>query len=122
MILNDPSLLESHVVDFFKTLYTNDLVFAESTMSFGFNSMDLNQASHLSVLSEEDKIKEALMGMNLSKALGPDGFPTSFYQKNWELVKPNLITFIHSTFHNSRLIKSVNDTLISFIPKVPNSD
>lgn len=107
---------------FFKTLYIDDLVFAELTMLFGFNSVDLNQASHLSVLLEEEEIKEALIGMNPSKVQGPNGFPVSFYQKNWEVVKPNLITFIHSTFHNSNSIKSVNGTLTSLIFKFPNPD
>jgi hypothetical protein len=36
------------------------------------------------------------------KALGPDGFPARFYQKNWAVVKQDMIAigpgFFHSQF------------------------
>jgi hypothetical protein len=40
--------------------------------------------------------------MELHKAPGPDGFPAEFYQKNWEVIKDDLMA-LFSQFTNGDL-------------------
>ena len=48
----------------------------------------------------EEDIKTAVFGLGAEKTLGPDGFSIIFFQKFWDIVKPD-ITFLSS--HNSSM-------------------
>lgn len=45
----------------------------------------------------EDEIKFVLFGMHPNKSPGPDGFPAIFFQKNWNLIKSDLVATISSS-------------------------
>ena len=52
-----------------------------------------------------------------NKSPGPNGMSPFFFQKFWQIVKTNVVNTIQSFFHSSRLLKSINETLISLVPK-----
>jgi hypothetical protein len=60
--------------------------------------MDFFQAEALIQPFSANEVKLALFGMNSNISLGPDGFGPSFYKAFWDLVKPNLLSFM-SDFH-----------------------
>ena len=66
---------------------------------------------------EEYEIKEAIFNMNPHKALGPDGMTPLFFQTFWDVVKQDVISAINSFFHSGRMLKAMNHTVISLIPK-----
>ena len=66
------------------------------------------------------EIKQALFSMGNEKAPGPDGFTSLFLKKAWHFVKGIVIEAIRSFFISGVLLKEVNSTIISLIPKVPN--
>nr|XP_027081023.1 uncharacterized protein LOC113703745 [Coffea arabica] len=68
----------------------------------------------------EAEIKEALFSMNPTKAPGPDGMTPNFFQKFWNILKTDVIQAITSFFHSGHMLKAVNHTIISLIPKVEN--
>jgi hypothetical protein len=43
----------------------------------------------------EKEVKEAVFGSYADSAPGPDGFPFLFYQKFWELIKPDLMGMVN---------------------------
>lgn len=51
------------------------------------------------------------------KSPGPDGIPPVFIQKNWDLVGPNICDVVHSFVASGHLLKKVNWTFITLIPK-----
>lgn len=60
----------------------------------------------------------ALKGCNNLKAPGLDGFNFSFVKKGWEFMK-ELVHQFFSEFHaNGKLMKGINSTFVSLIPKV----
>jgi len=63
------------------------------------------------------EIKEALFQMNPDKAPGPDGFNANFFQKNWDIVKDDVVQAMLSFFRTGRLLKQVNHTFLILIPK-----
>jgi hypothetical protein len=69
----------------------------------------------------EKEIKEAVFGSYAEGAPGPDGFSFLFYQKFWDLIKPELLRMF-SDWHRGELdIFRLNFSLLTLIPKEPDA-
>ncbi|XP_029148790.1 uncharacterized protein [Arachis hypogaea] len=64
------------------------------------------------------KIYKALNSIGSLKAPGEDGFPAYFFKDNWDLIKVSFTSCIRFLWNQPSDIKSINQTLISLIPKV----
>nr|GEU68753.1 hypothetical protein [Tanacetum cinerariifolium] len=64
------------------------------------------------------EIKEAIFSMRDDKAPGPDGFTSAFFKKAWDVVGINVTNVIQDFFINGKLLKEINHTIISLVPKV----
>ena len=68
----------------------------------------------------EEEIKAVIFSMNPDKAPGVDGMSPLFFQKFWTTIKKEVVNAIQTFFHTGHLLKSVNHTVITLIPKVLN--
>ena len=68
----------------------------------------------------DDEIKSALFFLKDNKGPGPDGVSLGFFKKSWSVVGADVTRAIRSFFRSGRLLKEVNATYITLIPKVPN--
>lgn len=66
------------------------------------------------------EILTALMCLKPRKTPGPDGLYPIFIQKNWDVVKDFVISFVKNVFEGQKILEGANDTLISLIPLGPN--
>ncbi|XP_071939906.1 uncharacterized protein [Coffea arabica] len=66
----------------------------------------------------ENEIDDALFSMNPEKAPGQDGMTPMFFQKFWSSIKSDIIPAIKAFFHSGLMLKSINHTVISLIPKI----
>ena len=71
---------------------------------------------------ENEDIKQAMFSIGGLKAPGIDGYPTIFFQRNWNQVGPAVCKAIKSMWTNAEEIRVVNKTLITLIPKVENPE
>jgi hypothetical protein len=70
---------------------------------------------------EERKVLEVVKGINRDKAPSLDGFPMTFFQDCWDVIKSD-ITWVFSNFHDhSKFVKSLNASFIALIPKTPRA-
>ncbi|XP_062103652.1 uncharacterized protein LOC133814746 [Humulus lupulus] len=75
----------------------------------------------LQVYTEED-VKEALFDIPGSKFPRPDGYSSYLFQDNWELVKEDVCTVVLSFLHSGKLLKELNSTILTLIPKTKCPD
>ena len=66
----------------------------------------------------EEEILAALSQMSSLKAPGPVGLQASFYQKYWKIVGKFVCKMVRAFFHNGHLLKEINRTFITLIPKL----
>ncbi len=55
--------------------------------------------------------------MEKGKALVPNGFSIEFFQEFQEIVKYDLLDVVQESYRNKQMLKSLNSTFLSFIPK-----
>ncbi|XP_074291347.1 uncharacterized protein LOC141618137 [Silene latifolia] len=55
-----------------------------------------------------------------SKAPGPDGFSRQFFKDSWSIIRTEVYEAIVDFFHTGKLLKQLNATLVTLIPKVDN--
>jgi hypothetical protein len=61
-----------------------------------------------------------MFSMKGNKAPGPDGFSASFYQKAWPVVGSCVEEAVLEFFGSGKLLKEVNSTIITLVPKKRN--
>ena len=69
-------------------------------------------------IPSEEEIQRTIFKMNPLKALGPDDMPGLFFKKFWHIVRIQLIQTVQNFFRDGWLLKDMNKTFITLIPKV----
>ena len=67
-----------------------------------------------------EEVGEAIRQMAPLKALGPDDMPPLFYQTYWMDVGMDVTQAVLSSLNSRSVLKSINHTFITLIPKVHN--
>uniref|UniRef100_A0A2N9IMG3 CCHC-type domain-containing protein n=1 Tax=Fagus sylvatica TaxID=28930 RepID=A0A2N9IMG3_FAGSY len=62
-------------------------------------------------------VEKVVWDMNPLKAPGPDGFPGLFFWRYWDIVGYQVIDAVQSFFREGWLLKQMNHTFITLIPK-----
>ena len=78
----------------------------------------MNENLNKSFTREEVAI--ALKQIHPTKAPGPDGMSTIFYQKYWSIVGYSITNMILNVLNNNLSMTCLNKTNIALIPKVNN--
>lgn len=60
--------------------------------------------------------------MRKEKALGPNGFPVDFFQEFWDIIKLDLLEVVQGSQRNKQILRALNATFISLIPKCEGVD
>ncbi|GJT49873.1 putative reverse transcriptase domain-containing protein [Tanacetum coccineum] len=60
----------------------------------------------------------SFFSMGDDKAPGPDGFTVAFFKKAWDVVGSNITCAVWDFFSNGKLLKELNHSIISLIPKI----
>ncbi|XP_074290277.1 uncharacterized protein LOC141617008 [Silene latifolia] len=64
-----------------------------------------------------EEIKKIMFSIPIHKYVGPYGFSSAFFRDAWDVVGGEVCEAVQDFFHNEKLLKQLNHTLISLIPK-----
>ncbi|GJT93496.1 RNA-directed DNA polymerase, eukaryota, reverse transcriptase zinc-binding domain protein [Tanacetum coccineum] len=105
---------------FKKFLGTKDEVCAFPTGCIVVNNkLNFDEAMRMVRPVNDEEIRDAMFGINDSKAPGPDGFTAKFFKATWKIIGKDICMAVRDFFLIGKLLGEVNATLISLVPKIP---
>ena len=69
----------------------------------------------------DEEIKKAIFQCHPQKAPAPDGFNAGFFHSNWNTIGDEITKAIKLFFYFGKLIKELNHTFITLVPKTTNA-
>ena len=114
---SDQGIIQDHIVNFYKSLFTESGVRWPLLDGLHFNFLDEEEAAWLERPFGEEEVFNVVMAFNGDKALGLDGFPMSFFQHCWHILKPDIMAVAHEFHPHNQFEKSLNAMFIALIPK-----
>ncbi|XP_062100649.1 uncharacterized protein LOC133806576 [Humulus lupulus] len=76
------------------------------------------QAEFLLENYTDKEVKVALFSIPDEKAPGPDGYSSTFFKQTWDITGKDLIEAVLSFLHTCKLLKELNTTTVTLVPKV----
>ena len=110
----------------FHNLYTQPVNEAQDILEQLANlelpTLNEYQTQQLEMPISDEEITLAVNQMGPLKTLGSNGIPTAFYQKYWNTVRIDITNMVKAFLHSGFMLKSLNHTFITLIPKLPNPE
>ncbi|XP_074313875.1 uncharacterized protein LOC141649075 [Silene latifolia] len=119
-LCTDSSAIQQAFIDYYHGLLGSSSTvdnICESVIADG----PILTAAHHEILTAEvssEEIRKAMFDIGGNKAPGPDGFNSQFYKDTWEITGESVTKAVKDFFTSGKLLKQVNATLITLIPKV----
>ncbi|XP_021762980.1 uncharacterized protein LOC110727706 [Chenopodium quinoa] len=115
----DKDQVKGIVVDYFANLFKDEGNEEEQDIPSGV-STEFEHSDWCNLVRPFTKcdIELAVNSLGSLKAPGPDGFQAIFYQKNWELVAPNVYAMALPTLEGRGLPDTINETFLVLLIKL----
>ncbi|PWA74759.1 RNA-directed DNA polymerase, eukaryota, Reverse transcriptase zinc-binding domain protein [Artemisia annua] len=84
------------------------------------NKLTTNEAEAMINRVSDEEIKAAMFQIDDNKAPGPDGFTSCFFKKAWSVIGKDVCNAIREFFETGKLLKEINSTIITLVPKSQN--
>jgi hypothetical protein len=72
------------------------------------------------IMAEE--IRDTMFSMKSNKAPAPDGYTADFFKASWSMVGADVVEAIQDFFVSGKLLKEVNATILTLVPKKTNAE
>ena len=67
---------------------------------------------------DDKEVKATIFSMHPNKAPNPDGMSSLFFQKHLHIINLDVVNAIKRFFHSDHMLRALNETLMTLIPKV----
>ncbi|KAJ9544401.1 hypothetical protein OSB04_024108 [Centaurea solstitialis] len=114
---SDPSLLKSHIFNFFQDKFKDQPGEKFSFRSSFLRKLSRDQSFNLEAPITNTEVKNAVWSCGGDKAPGPDGFSFAFLRKFWELVGNDFYKALKDFEDNPSHIAASNASFIALVPK-----
>lgn len=115
--MQDQEEIRREAEDFYQRLYQEDQAVRPRLDGMEFKRISDIERRMLEKPFSKDEVWKLLSSMKGDKALGPDSFSISFFQKCWHIVKSNLMKVFEKFYFSKEFYDQLNNTFITLIPK-----
>lgn len=116
VILSEDDIVKE-VVKIFETLYLKEECRRFNFEGLNWALLNAHWSESLEAPFEEEEIYNAARYLGNLKSLGLDGMISEFYEKSWNILKPDLVWVFQDPFGNEIVNKKTNETYICLISK-----
>lgn len=120
-LIQDPDEIAFAFVNYYKNLLgscdSQRSLVSDSVVKRGTIVED-NMHSILTAQFSDAEIKKVMLSIDGNKSPGPDGFTSQFFKDTWEIVGNDICLAVKSFFSSRKLLKQLNASSITLIPKV----
>ncbi|XP_056171295.1 uncharacterized protein LOC115678577 [Syzygium oleosum] len=124
-IIREPALIQQHIVSYFENLLAVDSSIIRPDIStirpMLQHILDDNQILLLSRQVTDIEIQNSMFSLAKGKAPGPNGFNADFVKSNWDIAGPSVISAVRDFFRSGTLLRELNCTIVTLVPKSPNA-
>ncbi|KAL0394538.1 UNVERIFIED_CONTAM: hypothetical protein Slati_4420000 [Sesamum latifolium] len=124
-LLTDHSAVIREFTEFCKKLFGGSRSLARMGLTYlqpyAKHIISTTEAQQLISPVQRQEIKDALFGISEDSALGPDGFSSGFFKAAWTVISDDFCQAVLEFFSHGHILKQLNTTLITSIPKVQMS-
>ena len=113
----DPDAISESIINFYSHLFEEEESDRPLLDGLDFSMIPAEDAIWLERPFGEEEVADVVAGFNGDKAPGPDGFSMGFYQSCWDILRPDVMAFLHYFHDLCSFEKSLNATFVSLIPK-----
>ncbi|KAL0300440.1 UNVERIFIED_CONTAM: hypothetical protein Scaly_3046100 [Sesamum calycinum] len=121
-LLTDFAAVKDEFVTYYKQLFgetrRQSQLNLDHLQPYAKHLISEDEAEQLIAPIQRHEIKDALFDINEDSAPGPDGFSSCFFKATWTVVGEDVCQAVMEFFNHGRLLKQLNATLITLIPKV----
>lgn len=116
-VIGEPKRVKQVVVGHFRKLYSEEWK-SRPMLDGHFITIGDDEAKRdLEAEFTLEEVWAAVKDCNGNKAPGLDGFNLFYIQKNWEVMRSEILQFMHEFHSNGKLAKGLNSSFITLIPK-----
>lgn len=109
--------IKEEILNFYQQLYRENEPWRPSARFENLAGITEVESSWMERGFEEDEIYTVIKSCAADKAPGPDGFTMAFFKHAWEIIKHEIISALNYFHLHCHMVKSINATFISLIPK-----
>jgi hypothetical protein len=106
----DRKTMQAMAMSFFKNLYTVDPGVNSNEVAHLFQQCISDETNTSLCRDFSEEISDTLFLIGPLKAPGPDGFPPRFFQRNWRVLKGDVVTTVKKFFDRGQMPSSVKRT------------
>ncbi|XP_056163671.1 uncharacterized protein LOC130137005 [Syzygium oleosum] len=125
VLLTDPQVVRNHIVGHFQELLNGNPTSIQPSVceirDFIGRVLDENQRNRLAQSVSDEEIQSTLFSLARGKALGPDGYNVDFFKTSWEIIGPSILMAVRDFFESGCMLKELNNTILTLVPKSPNA-
>lgn len=115
--------LETHILNFYEKLYTNDEAVECNVEAredcFQFIQQTVTEEHNAELLRPLtlEEVSEAMKQLPSGKSPGVDSIPAEFYQELWDDIEADIFNFVDESMTNCFLEEELNISKITLLPK-----
>jgi hypothetical protein len=123
--ISDPKIIKEMAIDFYRNLLGCSTHVFSQTQADRVAQLIQRQFSAsciegMGAAVSREEVRRTIFSMKPSEAPSPNGFSAGFFHKAWSIVGDGVIDAVLEFFSSGILLKEVNSTIITLVPKKRN--